>query len=128
VTLSGCGGVGLACISQLADVPGRQSRAGGRVEIRIVLDREPLELALTCQDAAAAAARQGNEERARQLLDQAVTIYERLDATRDLARADAALRRMGVRRGRHVTHRRAQTGWQSLTPSEGPWLNWSPRD
>jgi len=25
---------------------------------------------------------------------------------------------MGVRRGRHVTHRRAQTGWQSLTPSE----------
>ena len=25
---------------------------------------------------------------------------------------------MGVRRGRHITHRRAQTGWQSLTPSE----------
>jgi len=25
---------------------------------------------------------------------------------------------MGVRRGRHVTHRRAQSGWQSLTPSE----------
>ena len=78
----------------------------------------PLELALTCEDAAAAAARQGNEERAGQLLDQAVTIYERLDATRDLARADAALRQMGVRRGRRVTHRRAQTGWQSLTPSE----------
>ena len=39
MTLSGCGGVGLACISQLADVPGRQSRDGGRVEIRIVLDR-----------------------------------------------------------------------------------------
>ena len=78
----------------------------------------PLELALTCEDAAAAATRQGNQERAGQLLDQAVTIYERLDATRDLARADAALRQMGVRRGRHVTHRRAQTGWQSLTPSE----------
>ena len=39
MTLSGCGGTGLACISQLADVPGRQSRDGGRVEIRIVLDR-----------------------------------------------------------------------------------------
>ena len=56
--------------------------------------------------------------RAGQLLDQAITVYERLDAARDLARAEAALRQMGVRRGRHVTHRRAQSGWQSLTPSE----------
>jgi len=78
----------------------------------------PLELALTCEDAGAAFARQGNVARAGQLLDQAIIIYERLDATRDLARAEAALRRMGVRRGRHVTHRRAQSGWQSLTPSE----------
>src|SRR5215467_3475950 len=39
VTLSGCGGAGLACISQLADVPRRQSRDGERVEIRIALDR-----------------------------------------------------------------------------------------
>lgn len=57
-------------------------------------------------------------DRARQLLDQAIAIYERLDATRDLARAEALLRQMGVRRGRHVMHRRAQSGWQSLTPSE----------
>ena len=78
----------------------------------------PLELALTCEDAAAAATRQGNQERAGQLLDQAVTIYERLDATRDLARADAALRQMGIRRSRHVTHSRAQSGWHSLTPGE----------
>ena len=78
----------------------------------------PLELALTCEDAGAAFARQGNQERAVQLLDQAVTIYEGLEAARDLARADAALRRMGVRRGRRVTHSRAQSGWQSLTPSE----------
>jgi DNA-binding CsgD family transcriptional regulator len=78
----------------------------------------PLELALTCEDAAAAAARQGNQKRAGQLLDQAITIYERLDAARDLARAEAALRQIGVRRGRRVTHRREQSGWQSLTPSE----------
>jgi DNA-binding CsgD family transcriptional regulator len=78
----------------------------------------PLELALTCEDAGAACARQGNMDRAGQLLDQAITIYERLDAARDLARAEAALRQMGVRRGRRVTHRRAQSGWQSLTPSE----------
>jgi len=78
----------------------------------------PLELALTCEDAGAAFARRGNVTRARQLLDQAITIYERLDAARDLARAEAALRQIGVRRGRHVTHRRAQSGWPSLTPSE----------
>ena len=76
----------------------------------------PLELALTCEDAGAAFARRGNVARACQLLDQAITIYERLDAARDLARAEATLRQMGIRRGRHVTHRRAQSGWQSPHP------------
>jgi hypothetical protein len=57
-------------------------------------------------------------DRACQLLDQAITIYERLDATRDLARAVATLQQMGIRRSRHVKHRSAQSGWQSLTPSE----------
>jgi len=78
----------------------------------------PLELALTCEDAAAAVALRGNVHGASQLLDQAITIYERLDAARGLARAEAALRQMGVRRGRRVSHTRAQSGWQSLTPSE----------
>ena len=78
----------------------------------------PLELALTCEDAGAAFARRGDVARAGQLLDQAVTVYERLDAARDLARAGAALRQIGFRRGRRVTHRRAHSGWASLTPSE----------
>ena len=78
----------------------------------------PLQLGLTCEDAGAAFVRQGNMDRAGQLLDQAITIYERLGAARDLARAEAGLRQVGIRRGRHVTHRRAQSGWQSLTPSE----------
>jgi DNA-binding CsgD family transcriptional regulator/tetratricopeptide (TPR) repeat protein len=78
----------------------------------------PLELALTCEDAGSAFARQGNMDRAGPLFDQTITIYERLGAARDLARAEAALRQVGVRRGRRVTHRRAQSGWQSLTPSE----------
>ena len=80
--------------------------------------RRPLELALACEDAGAAVARRGDVARACQFLDQAITVYERLDAARDLARAEAALRQMGVRRGRRVTHSRAQSGWQSLTPSE----------
>ncbi|HTQ93276.1 MAG TPA: AAA family ATPase [Streptosporangiaceae bacterium] len=78
----------------------------------------PLELALAAEDAGAAFARQGDMARAGQLLDQAITGYQRLGAVRDLARAESVLRGMGVRRGRHVTHRRAQSGWQSLTPSE----------
>ncbi len=78
----------------------------------------PLELALACEDAGAAFASHGNPVRAVQLLDQAITIFERLDAARDLARAEATLRQMGVRRGRRVTHTRAQSGWQSLTASE----------
>ena len=88
--------------------------SGRRLRPRIA----PLELALTCEDAGAAFARRGNVARAGQLLDQAITIYERLEAARDLARAEAALRQMGIRRGRHVTHSRAQSRWQSLTPSE----------
>jgi DNA-binding CsgD family transcriptional regulator len=83
----------------------------------------PLELALACEDAGAAFARRGNTARAGQLLDQAITIFERLGAARDLARAEAALRQMGVRRGRRVTHSRAQSGWQSLTPSEQAVVN-----
>ena len=78
----------------------------------------PLELALACEDAGAAFARQGDVDRARPLLDQAIAIYERLDAARDLARAEAALREAGIRRGRRGTRGRPQTGWQSLTPAE----------
>jgi DNA-binding CsgD family transcriptional regulator len=78
----------------------------------------PLELALTCEDAGASFAGRGNADRAGRLLGQALTIYDRLGAARDLARAEAALRQMGIHRGRRVTHSRAQSGWQSLTPSE----------
>ena len=60
----------------------------------------PLELAGACEDAGAAFARQGDPDRARPLLEQALTIYEQLDAGRNLARAEAALRQAGIRRGR----------------------------
>ena len=60
----------------------------------------------------------GTPERARPLLDQAVGIYERLGAARDLARAEAALREAGIRRGRRGTRSRPQFGWPSLTPTE----------
>ena len=78
----------------------------------------PLQLALACEDAGAAFARQGRLGRARPLLDQALGIYERLGAARDLARAEAVLRKAGIRRGRRGTRSRPQTGWASLTPAE----------
>ena len=78
----------------------------------------PLRLAFACENAGSAFARHGHAERALPLLDQAVGIYERLGAGRDLARAEAALRDAGIRRGRRGTRSRPQFGWQSLTPTE----------
>ena len=78
----------------------------------------PLELALACEEAGAAFALQGDNDRARELVEQAVAIYERLDAARDLARAEAVLRMAGVRRGRRGARGRPQAGWHSLTPTE----------
>ena len=78
----------------------------------------PLQLALACEDAGSAFARQGHAARARPLLDQAVRGYERLGAARDLARAEAALREAGIRRGRRGARGRPQFGWRSLTPTE----------
>jgi DNA-binding CsgD family transcriptional regulator len=78
----------------------------------------PLELARACEDAGAAFVRHGDTARARPLLEQAVTIYENLEATRDLGRAEALLRAAGIRRGRHGPRSRPRNGWLSLTPTE----------
>lgn len=78
----------------------------------------PLGLALACHDAAAVFARNGHAGRVRPLLDQAIGIYERLGAARDLARAEATLRQIGIRRGRRGARQRPQVGWHSLTPTE----------
>ncbi len=78
----------------------------------------PLRRAAACEDAGRALARHGHAERARPLLDQAVGLYERLGAARDLARAEAMLREAGIRRGRRGPRGRPQFGWPSLTPTE----------
>jgi DNA-binding CsgD family transcriptional regulator/TolA-binding protein len=78
----------------------------------------PLELALAAEDAGAGFARQGDVAAAAPLLHRAVDTYERLDAARDTARAEATLRELGVRRGRRGARRRPQLGWDSLTPTE----------
>jgi len=75
----------------------------------------PLEVAQASEDAGAAFARQGEADQARHLLEQAAAIYERLGAGRDLARAEATMRKAGMRRG---SRSRPLTGWHSLTPTE----------
>jgi DNA-binding CsgD family transcriptional regulator len=56
--------------------------------------------------------------RARPLLDDAIDLYERLQASRDVARAEARLRALGLRRGRRGPRRRPTSGWDSLTETE----------
>lgn len=78
----------------------------------------PLEHALSCEDAATALGRSGDQKTAGELLTRALTTYERLEAARDAARATSVLRGFGVRRGPRGPTSRARTGWDSLTPSE----------
>jgi DNA-binding CsgD family transcriptional regulator/tetratricopeptide (TPR) repeat protein len=60
------------------------------------------------------------EERtaARQAFEQAVEVYEFLKAEADLNRVHAEFRAYGIRRGPHSKHRRAVSGWDSLTDTE----------
>ncbi|HEX2046472.1 MAG TPA: AAA family ATPase [Acidimicrobiales bacterium] len=78
----------------------------------------PLETAFACEDAAVVLGDQGKVPEAVSLLDEAVVAYERVSAARDVARAHAALRRLGVRHGRRGPRPRQRSGWGSLTKSE----------
>ena len=55
---------------------------------------------------------------ARAAFTTAVEVYTALGAAADAARLQAAFRAHGIRRGSHAKHRRAQSGWDSLTATE----------
>jgi DNA-binding CsgD family transcriptional regulator/tetratricopeptide (TPR) repeat protein len=55
---------------------------------------------------------------ARAAFTQAVEIYATLGAAADVARLQAAFRAHGIRRGPHAKHRKATSGWESLTATE----------
>jgi DNA-binding CsgD family transcriptional regulator len=78
----------------------------------------PLELALACEDAGRALGAAGRVDAARPLLDDALGLYERLEASWDLARAAARLRALGIRPGRRGPRKRPKSGWDSLTTTE----------
>jgi DNA-binding CsgD family transcriptional regulator len=107
-------GTALHCRGLLADDPAALSdavcafRRGSR----------PFPRARASEDAGGTLARRGRVEEAVSALDEALAVYDQLGAHRDSARADAALRALGVRRGRRGPRARGATGWESLTPAE----------
>jgi DNA-binding CsgD family transcriptional regulator len=119
---------GVAARNDVPSLAGAALRCRGLVErdptvLRSAVDAyaqgpRPLELALTAEDAGTGFARRGDAAAAAPLLHQALASYERLDAAREAARAEATLRELGIRRGRRGARRRLQLGWESLTPTE----------
>jgi DNA-binding CsgD family transcriptional regulator len=78
----------------------------------------PYELAQACEATGLALGSGGSRELSIKYVRESIEIYEQLGATRDVARIEAVLRALGVRRGRRSARRRPETGWQSLTPTE----------
>jgi DNA-binding CsgD family transcriptional regulator len=60
----------------------------------------------------------GDRTQARDAFTRAVDVYTSLGAAEDVARVQATFRVHGIRRGPHAKHRRAQSGWDSLTATE----------
>ena len=78
----------------------------------------PLLAAKALEAAAGVFLHSGDRGRAREAFVQAVDAYSALGAAADVARVQAAFRPHGIHRGPHATHRRAVSGWDSLTPAE----------
>lgn len=78
----------------------------------------PHELGAACEDAGTLLAGADRREEAVSLWEEAVGLYTRLGADRDVARAVARLRAVGVKRGSRRPHVRATSGWDSLTETE----------
>ena len=77
------------------------------------------ELPAAVEDLAAVLAERGQHEEARAALNEAVSLYEGLNARWDSRRAEGRLRPYGIRRGvRGPRGPRAASGWEALTPTE----------
>jgi DNA-binding CsgD family transcriptional regulator len=78
-----------------------------------------VQLPATLEDLAVVLAKRGRPDDAKAALNEAVSLYEDLDARWDIRRADSRLRAYGIRRGVRGRRRpRAASGWESLTPTE----------
>jgi DNA-binding CsgD family transcriptional regulator len=71
------------------------------------------------EDLAVVLAERGEEDEARAALNEAVGLYDGLQARWDIRRAESRLRSYGIRRGiRGPRPQRAAFGWEALTPTE----------
>jgi DNA-binding CsgD family transcriptional regulator/tetratricopeptide (TPR) repeat protein len=114
-----------------SDVPHRQANA---LYCRGLLDRDatgllaaaeryddagrPLLRAMALEAAAGYFVDGDDRSQARDAFTTAVEVYTALGAAADLARVQATFRAHGIRRGPHAKHRRATSGWDSLTATE----------
>jgi DNA-binding CsgD family transcriptional regulator len=78
----------------------------------------PLFKAMALDAAASEFINGGDREQARTAFTEAVEVYGALGAAADVARLKAAFRVHGIRRGPRDKHRRARSGWDSLTSTE----------
>jgi DNA-binding CsgD family transcriptional regulator len=78
----------------------------------------PFDRAQACEEAAEALARTGQADGARQWFDEALALYQALEATWDMSRITARLRALGVRRASRDARKRPKHGWEALTRSE----------
>ena len=78
----------------------------------------PLSRAQALEAAAGLFVDADDRDQARAAFTRAVEVYAGLGAAADVARLQATFRAHGIRRGPHAKHRRAQSGWDSLTATE----------
>jgi DNA-binding NarL/FixJ family response regulator len=78
----------------------------------------PVRRGLAMEEAAVRLAAAGHPVQARAALAAAADAYAIPGATWDARRAEARLRRHGIRRGPRSAHRTEATGWAALTPAE----------
>jgi DNA-binding CsgD family transcriptional regulator len=78
-----------------------------------------VQLPAALEDLAAVLAERGRPGEARAALNEAVSLYEDLDAQWDIRRAGSRLRAYGIRRGARGRRKpRPASGWEALTPTE----------
>jgi DNA-binding CsgD family transcriptional regulator/tetratricopeptide (TPR) repeat protein len=104
----------LYCAGLLGRDPHRLLAAATRYEDA----SRPLPAAQALEAAAAGFLDAGDRDQARAAFNRAADAYAALRAAADLSRLQAAFRARGIRRGPHTKHRRADAGWDSLTPTE----------
>jgi DNA-binding CsgD family transcriptional regulator len=78
----------------------------------------PMYTGIAYENLAAVRAQAGQTASARTALDAAVELYSGLETEWLIARAEAWLRRLGLRHGARGPRKRPKTGWAALTPSE----------